>query len=221
MDDLRTLWATHAEHLEKRLRLDQRALRTTIVDKTETAMSRYAAFAWIQLAVAGLLAIANGAFLAGHSGDLRYLLSAIAVQLYLILHIGSAIHRLVLVHGIDWAAPVTSVQRAIERVKIAEVHGFKWALLLGVLLWVQMLGVLVKGVLGVDVYAHVSGAWVVANTVFGLAVVLAGQMLARRFVERPGIGPRARRVIDNLSGYRLRRATRFLDDLAAFERDEG
>lgn len=220
MDDLRTIWTTHADQLARHLRLNERALRTTIVDRTATTMSRYASWGWLQLGLAAFGILANGTFLVGHLGDTPYLLSSIALQLYLTLHLGLAIYRLVLVHGIDYAASVTAMQRAIERVKIVEYHGFKWALLLGVMLWVPALAVLVKGLLGVDFYAEVSSPWVIANVVFGLVVLLAGQLLARRFVERPGMSAFARSLVDNLSGYRLRRASRFLDELAAFENDE-
>jgi hypothetical protein len=39
-------------------------------------------------------------------------------------------------------------------------------------------------------------------------------------VERPGLGAFARRVVDSVSGRGLRRASRFLEELAAFERGE-
>lgn len=220
MDDLRTLWAAHTTLLERSLRLDERALRLAMVDRTSRTMTFYSVWTWVQLAAAALALLANGAFLAAHAGDLPYLLSAIAVQAYLALHAGSAAYRLVLSARLDHTAPVAAMQRTIGRLQMVEFRTFTWALLFGVVIWVQMLAVVVRGLGGFDLYASVPTAWIVANIVFGVLVAAAGLWLARRFVERPDLGPWARRLVDHLSGRSLRRAARFLGELREFERDE-
>jgi DNA-directed RNA polymerase specialized sigma24 family protein len=49
---------------------------------------------------------------------------------------------------------------------------------------------------------------------------IAVQLWSRRYVERPGLGPRARRILDAVSGRSLRSATVHLAELASFVRDD-
>jgi hypothetical protein len=70
---------------------------------------------------------------------------------------------------------------------------------------------------GVPALARVDLPWLVANLAFGLVVLALGQALSRRFVERPGLGAGAQRMMDALSGRGLRQAAARLAELERFE----
>jgi hypothetical protein len=67
------------------------------------------------------------------------------------------------------------------------------------------------------VLGRVERPWLVANLAFGLGLLGLGQALSRRFVERPGLGAGARRVIDAVSGRGLRAAAERLAEVGRFE----
>ena len=115
---------------------------------------------------------------------------------------------------------VQEIQRAVERARLAEYRATKWAVLGGVVIWLPAALLLFEAVTGVPAIGLVDPAWLVANLALGAAVLALGLALSRRYVERPGLGPRARRIVDALSGRSLRAATRHLADLSRFERDE-
>jgi hypothetical protein len=92
---------------------------------------------------------------------------------------------------------VTGLVRGVEQVRRAEYRAIKWAVLGGVV------------------------GWVVANLAFGVLVLGLGQVVARRYLERPDLSPWARRVMDALSGHSVRAAAGQLAEVARFERDDG
>jgi hypothetical protein len=115
---------------------------------------------------------------------------------------------------------VTAIQREVERIKLVEYHALKWAVLGGVVAWLPAALISFEAVTSVDALARVNLAYLVGNLVFGLAVLGLGCVLSRRFVERPDLGPTARRLVDALSGRALQSATAHLSELARFEREE-
>jgi len=116
--------------------------------------------------------------------------------------------------------PVTAIQRAVERIKLVEYRATKWALLGGVVIWLPAVLILFEAVTGVAALARVDLGWLIANLGFGLAVLGLGQAWSKRYVERSDLGPRARRLVDAISGRSLRSVAMHLAELSTFERDE-
>ena len=73
-----------------------------------------------------------------------------------------------------------------------------------------------KAVFNVDVYSSFSIAWLIANLLFGLLVLLAGLWASRRFADRLRNGPFAGRLLRDLGGQNLAAARGFLKSLAEF-----
>ncbi|MGE3175762.1 MAG: hypothetical protein AB7O97_24270 [Planctomycetota bacterium] len=218
--DLRALWAADAARLERRLQLDERVLRDLVAGRAHDALRRHTVWTWLQLALAAAVAVANGWLLAAVWSEPAQRWSTLAVQGYVLLHLADAAVRLRLLARVDPTAPVTVQQRALERLMRAEFRALLWALLLGTVLWVQLLAAPLRA-LGIDLYGGVPVAWVWGNVAFGVAVAVVGHLLARRFVSRGDLGPRSRWLVEAVSGQRLRRAQRVLAELAEFEREPG
>jgi hypothetical protein len=121
---------------------------------------------------------------------------------------------------IDYAEPVTTIQRSVERIRIAEYRAFKWTLLLGIVAWLPIALILFEALTGFDALARVSLAWLVANILFGFICLGIGQALSRRYLERTDLNPWARRLVESLSGRAVQTATQHLAELARFARSE-
>jgi hypothetical protein len=175
----------------------------------------------VALGVAALVVVMS--VLADHARAPRYLITvgglagftaAMTAQTAALLVRGARLDR-----G-GHAGPVTVLQRDLEQLKRAEYRAFTWALGGGVLLWLPAALVLFEAVTGVDAIARVDLAWLLGNLGFGAVALGLGQVLSRRYVERDALSPRARRIVDAVSGRALRVATAHLAELAKFERDE-
>jgi hypothetical protein len=66
--------------------------------------------------------------------------------------------------------------------------------------------ILFEALTSVDALARVDPAWLIASLAFGLVCLALGQVLSRRHVERSDLGPRARRLVEALSGQGVRSA---------------
>jgi hypothetical protein len=64
------------------------------------------------------------------------------------------------------------------------------------------------------------GAWLAVNALFGLAVIPVMAWVSRRYADRMAQAPFVQRLMNDLAGRSLTAATAFLDQLAAFERED-
>jgi hypothetical protein len=220
LDDLKQAWAAHGVALERSLAINERLLRETLLRKVRFALAPFVVWRALEVALGAAVVRLIVRVLVAHLGEPRYLIAAGALAVFAIAL--TALYAASLVSGVrlDYGGAITAIQRDIERLKLLEYHATKWALLGGVLLWLPAALVVFEAITGVDVLAHVDLAWLITNLAFGACVLAVGQAWSRKNVERPGLGPRARRIIDAISGRSLRSVTSHLAELVRFQRDE-
>jgi hypothetical protein len=219
LDDLKEAWAAHGARLERSLAIDERLLREMLLRKVRFALAPYALWRAIEVALGGIATWAIVRVLTGHLDEPRYLVVTGALAVFAVALTALHAYLLVGVLQLDYAGPVTALQRDVERIRLAEYRALKWALLGGCLFWLPVPIVLLEALTGAELLARVQLSWLAANLAVGLALLAAGQMLSRRYVERPGLGPRARRIVEALSGRGLRSAAGHLAELARFEQE--
>jgi hypothetical protein len=220
LDDLKEAWQAHGRALEKSLAIDERILRELLLRKVRVALAPFVVVRALEVVVGiGALFLVMPVLVA-HLGEPRYLVVGGTVAVLALWITGLCAYLLVNSLQLDWGGAVTSIQRDVERIKLAEYRALKWALLGGVVVWLPGLLVLFEALTGVDALARVDLAYLVGNFAIGLAVLALGLALSRRYVERSDLGPRARRVIDALSGRSLRVAQGHLAELAKFQRED-
>lgn len=220
LDDLKEAWAAHGAVLERSLAINERLLREVMLGKVRSTLAPYVLWRALEvmLGVAGLLLV--GPVLVAHAGEPRYVVAGGALLAYLAGITAVTAHLLVQGARLDYGGPVTAIQRTVEHIKRAEYRATKWAVLGGVVIWAPAVLLLFEAVTGIAALARVDLAWLIGNLGFGIAVLALGLAWSKRYVERPDLGPRARRLVDALSGRALRSAAGHLTELARFERDE-
>ncbi len=220
LDDLKEAWAAHGALLERGVAIQERLLREMELRKVRHAMAPYALWRGLEAGLGIALLVVVMPVLAAHIFEPRYLVAGGSVAL---LAAGiAAVSMYLLVNGLklDFAGPVMAIQREIERLRLVEYGAMKWAVLGGVVVWLPAALILFEASTGIDALGRANVAWLIMNLVFGLVVLVLGQALSRRYVERPGLGPWARRIMDAVSGKSLRTAARHLAELSKFEREE-
>lgn len=220
LDDLKEAWAAHGVLLERSLAIDERVLRELLLRKVRFAMAPYALWRLFEVSLGFAALVITLPILVAHRTDARYVLVVGALVGFIAMLTWLTAYLLVSGLRLDYDGPVTSIQREVERIKLVEYHTFKSALFGGVVLWLPALLVLFEAVTGVDALARCHVATLGANLLFGGVVLALGQALARKYVERSDLSPWARRMVDGVSGWALRRTSGHLAELARFERDE-
>lgn len=220
LDELKEAWAAHGKLLERSVAIDERLLREVLLGKVRRAFRPYVLGRALEVALCAVALGVGIRVLAAHTAEPRYLVVGGALAVLALGIAAMSTHLAVNVLRLDYGGPVTAIQRAVERIRLVEYRATKWGLFGGVVLWLPAALVLFEAVTGLAPLAHVDLAFLAGNLVFGLAVLALGQAVSRRYVERPDLGPRARRLVDALSSRSLQSAAGNLEELARFERDE-
>ena len=217
-DELQELWNRMDAKLDRCLHLNEERLRAEVLGRARGSLFRHRAFRFAELAIGVLLLVLLGQFLSARVAEPRWLLAGGVLHVFVAGIVGFGLYQLVLLSKLDHGAPVTTLQRALERIAIVEYRAFKWAFLGGVLLWVLVPLVLCEGLFEIDLIGELSSAWLGANLGLGIALAWLGQAWSRRYVEAPDASPRWRRFAEHLSGRSLIEARAHLNELAEFER---
>jgi hypothetical protein len=219
LQDLKDRWADYDRKLDASLRFNATRLRSSAMDKADTALRPLSFFLWCELVIDAILILAIGSFAAGHLGEIRFLAPAVALHVSAILAIVANAHQLVALRSIDLGEPIVMIQKKLGQVRIARIRITKWTILLAPLLWAPLLIVTMKGLLGVDAYRAFGAPWLIANVAVGVAFLLLMLWASRHWADRLQRSPFVQRLMDDIAGRSLMAATRFVSEVARFETD--
>ncbi|MEZ4364495.1 MAG: hypothetical protein R3B48_30240 [Kofleriaceae bacterium] len=218
-DDFQRLWAAHGARLEHSVSVNEHLLRGALLREARGALTPYFGWRALELVLGAGLLFAIGPVVARHLGEPRYALLGSAAILYVALLIALTGYLLGRGASLRYERPVTELRHELDRLALVEYHGFKWALLGGVVTWLPIVLLALEALSGVDLLARVDGAWLLGNVAVGAALLGLGQLAARRLIERPTDPARASRLLDALSGRGLRQARARVAELAEFARE--
>lgn len=211
--DLKALWAENDRRLEAGLRLNAALLEQNL-RTGKTALVGLTREVALELAINVVGIALLGAFAAGHIAQPQFLVPAVALDLYAIALVVLGGRQLAAIRSIDYGAPIITVQSQLEALRILRIRTTQWTLLFAPLMWVPLAIVLLKGFAGVDLYAAGMG-WLLANVLFGLAVIPLAIYFARRFGAQLQGNSTLRYIADTVAGRSLIAAR---GSLAAIER---
>jgi hypothetical protein len=218
LDDLKVAWAKLDErvaHLEEVVVQNQ---HKRVLDRTKRVLAMLGWGQAVQSVIwIGVIAVI-APFWIEHRHVPHLLAAGLALHVYGVLTICSSVVQLLSIAHVYWTAPVVSFQRrlaGLERLRILSslATGLPW-----LVLWVPATMVGARRFWGVDLYAQ-SSDWIYASVGFGIVAIAAIVWVARRLANRSPSSAWVRRVIDDLAGHSLVRASRQLQEITAFGRD--
>jgi hypothetical protein len=221
MDVLQAKWAEHDRKLEISIRLNRQLLMATNMNRVRTPLRRFAFFVGMEAAVGVILPVILGPFIYAHWTEPRFVLPAVALDLWAIANVAGLFREMAMALEIDYDKPIATIQTQLESLRVMRIRVTQWALLTGQLVWwVPFAIVAFKGFWGVDAYKVFGGTVLAVNVLFGLAVIPVAIWVSRKFGDRMGRSPVIQRVMRELAGYNLNAATCFLSQLSEFEDEE-
>ena len=221
LDELKQKWAEHDRKLEVNIRLTRQLLTATKMNRARSALQRMAVFLALESVIALALIIVLGSFIGDHIAMVRFAVPAGALDLFEIATLLVLIQQIRLALYIDYSNPVAAIQKQLESLRMLHIRHFQWTLLLAPLLWTPLLIVALEGSLRVDAYKTVGAAYLLANLLFGLAIIPLAIWLSKKFGDRMERSPKIQFLMKELAGYNLTAASDFLATLSEFEEEKG
>jgi serine/threonine-protein kinase len=218
LDDLKSTFRTLEQRLAHESNLNLQAQR-------ERKRVRMQASLWplylsnaAQVLLGLFLAFLVGPFWVSHLDEPHLLIAGVFVHAYAVVMIALGARTLTLLLSLDFGEPVLEIQKRLARVRRAYIRS---ALIIGLPWWLLWLpfAMLLFEMQGFDLYANFSRAWFFTNVVFGFVGMLATLLYCRALWYRPSDAAEAHKLEKGWVGRRLINVQRFLDDLAAFEKE--
>jgi len=210
LDELKQKWAEHDRKLDTSIRLNRQVVRELYTGRARSALVRLAAIIGLGSVTTLAVIMWLGRFVYDHRTMPRFVLPAAALDVLAIAALATAIRQIALALQTDYGQPVATIQRRLEKLRMARIRYVEAILIASPLLWIPMFIVAMEAIWGIDVYATFDLKWLVGNVLFGLAFIPVGIWLARRY---------GRKIEGSLAGYNLQAASEFIATLADFERE--
>ena len=214
LDELKQQWAELDHKLDVNIRLNRQLLSAARLGQTRSSMKRLAVYLGIELALWVVIIGALGSFIYAHISLPRFVVPAIALDVYSIGMVILLARQIAAALQIDYSQPIATIQRRVEALRVLRIRNTQWAVLVGLVVWVAFLIVVMKAAFDVDIY---QAAWVWSNVAFGLTLIPLAIWVSKKFGDRMNQSPFIQQIMRSLAGYNLNAAADFLATLNQFE----
>lgn len=215
LDDLKATFQNLNASLERQNALNLALLRESRKEKARHGLRPLVWGQAIQMGLGLLLALVSAGFWTTHRQVPHLLLTGLILHAYGVAMILFGACMQVLLHRVDFGAPVLEIQKRLARLRRFYVVGGLWIGLPWWLLWLPFLAMVFMGLFGADLWVNAPGMFT-----GGLAIGVGGLLLTfvfHRWAQgRPGL---TKKLEASAAGTSLNRAQALLDELAGFEAD--
>jgi hypothetical protein len=217
LDELKAIWAKHDERLERTAQLNGEMLARWGVRNSLKSLRVLFGSVLFEAAADLVAIVLIGSFAADHYRNAELLAPAVILGAYAIAIFAAMVGQAVALAAIHYDEPILAIQIRLQRLRERRIRTTLGILLFAPLVWLPFTIVAMQGIFGVNV-AEADPVWLVANFLFGVAVIPVGVYAARRFGPRLKASSAMRAVADEIAGRSLAVA---LEDLAAIGRFAG
>lgn len=217
LDELKQAWQDLSHKLDRQHRTERLRLREERGRRLRSGLRPLVWGQTLQIAAGVLLTIWGALFWSAHAHSAHLIVIGLIVQVYgIALTVCGALVQS-RVAGIDYTAPVLTLQRRLAALRQAYVRGGLAVGLAWWLLWMPVLAAILMSLFGVDLYRNAPSLFVYGGAV-GVAGLLASVWFLRwsRNPRRPRL---AKAVDESIVGVSLRRAQAVVEEIERFERE--
>lgn len=215
LDDFKSAWQTLNQKLDQQATLNLQLLRESRAEKARHGLRPLVWGQAIQIVLGAFLTLYSAGFWWIHRQVPHLLFTGLLMHAYGLAMILFGVRMQVLIHRIDFGAPVLSIQKQLAQLRRFYVVGGMAIGLPWWLLWIPCLTMLFMGLFGVDMYVKVPQV-ITLNVAVGVAGLILTWLFLRWSQGRPKL---ATTLEDAAAGTSLNKAQRMLDEIARFEHE--
>ncbi len=168
----------------------------------------------LDIVVAGLALVATGGFVADNLNDLQRVpltaIPALIVFALCIFTINVSVRQLILSSELDYAKPMVETQLILAKLRKLRVRSTQWIFVSAFVLWFVFPILIGQMLLGAQFMLAMNPAWIVANVIFGLAMVpvINWMMMKSKY---------ATSIQNEFAGKDVREAEEFMNQIREFQ----
>jgi hypothetical protein len=219
LDELKQTWSEHARKLDRILSLNLQGLKTAQLDKTRSALGRFKAFRVFEMLVGILILIPLGSYIADRISVPTLAIPALIFAASVFVPVIANIRQLILLGQINYADPVTTIQRKLEEIKLHYLRSFRLPVLM-LPLYMAYVVVGLNLLFGMDVLAQSNAAYLWANLAFSLILIAPAIWVFRNLSFKNIDNPVIRTLVHGSGGKQMIAALEFLKALREFEDED-
>jgi hypothetical protein len=215
LEELKAAWQTLNRNLERQHSLALHQFKQSELVRFRSGLRPLALGQIVQL-IAGIMLVAfAGQFWARHLGAYHLMIYGILFQGYGTMVAGFAVRDLILIHRIDYGAPVVVIQKALASLRAWHLRAGMWLAVGGCFIWLPLI-LLIPYYLGANnwIASPEVVSWLILNIVVCLG--LAGTVV---YLFRHGKGKVAQALRASAVGRSIHQAEASLAEIAQFERE--
>jgi hypothetical protein len=216
LDDLKLVWQNLNRNLERQHALTLHQFKESKLARFRSGFRPLVIGQVIQVICGAWLAAVSARFWVNHLGMPHLMVYGILLHVYGVMLIVFAVRDLVLIHEIDYGAPVIAIQKQIARLRAWHQRAGIWFAVAGCFIWMPLMLIIFQG-MGVDVW--MTKRDVVYWFFFSGFVCLALTYGLVWWSRRPGQARLANYLRESSAGRSVNRAQAMLEEIERFERE--
>ncbi|MDX1630171.1 MAG: hypothetical protein R3345_15785 [Fulvivirga sp.] len=217
IDEIKQLWSTYEEKLDRNYKLNLELLRRTNLDKAKSKIRNYTWITGITLAFYALVTLVLILFTIGNHESLPIALSSGILAAWTLLISIASVHELELISQIDYSLPITKLQKKLSHLKLV---GIRYLRLLVWIFPLYMVFVVLffKVIFGIDIVAVAETSWLLWQVpmmvLFTVGALWAYNKLSPKNAEKPWMN----KLLKG-NGSQIADALVFLKEIEKFEEE--
>ncbi len=219
LEALKNTWEQYDKKLDQSLKINQRIFKEMNLNKTRSSLRNVLIFRMLETLIFLAAVIALGGFIGNHWGSWQFVVPAIILDIFAIIGLSGSIGQIALIVQIDYAAPITVMQKKLEQVKTHMVQITR-LLLLSIPFYLAYVILGFKLVAGIDIVAVGAPQWWVVNILVSLLLIPLAVWIYRKLNWKNIHIPWVRSFIYGSGGKQVVKAMGFLKEIDSFEKEE-
>lgn len=218
LEALKKSWEQYDKKLDQHLKLNQRIFREMNLNKTRSSLRALLSLRILEASIFLAAEIALAIFSAYHIDSIQFVISAAILQTFAITGLSGSLTQIILIAQIDYATPVTVLQKKLERVKTHMMQITK-LMMLSIPFYMAYIVLGFQLFFGIDIVAQGDPKWWIANIILSLLFIPLAVWIYRKLSWKNIHIPWVKQFIYSIGGKQITKAIGFLQEIDNFEKE--
>jgi hypothetical protein len=218
LEALKKSWEEYDKKLDQNLKLNKQIFKEMNLTKTRLSLRSILIFRILEILFFVIAVIALGSFIGNHWGSMQFVIPAAILHIFAIIGLAGSIGQIALIAQIDYAAPITIMQKKLEQVKMHMVQVTR-LMMLSIPFYLAYAVLGFKLFFGVDIVAQGDPNWWLANIILSLLFIPLAIWIYQKLSWKNMHIPWVKSFIYSAGGKQITKAMGFLQEIDNFEKE--